>query len=124
MSIQDTIRIIKETKEDELYEKALRIFEAIELQEHEKWSNVDCPRRQEKYVSWEEMLFRFAHGNWIVRCFICPKCKCERTIGAFFHDRDGLLEAAMLEECCFYCNSDKFESLIIDIIQENIPNEN
>lgn len=128
MSFQNTVKIYKEAKEDELYEKALKVLESIKFLDHEDWrksSDIYCPRREGKYIHWEEMMFR--HSNdysfqkvLIVRCFICSKCKCERTIGSAFSDRDGLLHAAILKESCFYCDSDRIESIVQDIARETI----
>ena len=125
MSIQESAKIIKAKEEDELYNKALRVLEAIDLLEHEDWrkSSVFYPRREGKYIFWEKMYFRYSAIDRIVRCFVCPKCNRERTIGAHFNDREGLLLTTILEEDCFFCNSDKFESLVIDIIEDNTSYE-
>lgn len=120
MSIHDTIKDIEQDEEDELFIKAVEVFEKIEFKDHEKalWE------RQGKYITWEGMLFKFTSGSFptrekrLIRCFICPKCNMERTIYAVFDDRAGLINAAMQDEDCFYCNNDTFESMIRDIVQE------
>lgn len=114
MSIHDTIKDIKRRREDELYQKAFKIFEPIKLEGHEE----RIPTREGKYIFWENMLFRISKLSKIVRCFICPKCNTERTLGAVFDDRAGLINAAMQDEDCFYCSSDTLESLVRDIVQE------